>query len=151
VDQPLALSKADEVPVGYVSDFYVLLRAIDEVMPSDAVLCIEGTSVTRDVASFLESRQPPNPPAVAPNTLAPKPDFFHLPLVGSNLADLRALAERHAEPEVADHLLVYRDRQVLLWAGDVGDGYVSVSRHLPEDKIEAFRSALGPALRAETW
>jgi hypothetical protein len=151
VDEPLTLARADELPIGYVSDLYVLLRAIDQVMPRDAVLCIEGASLALDVASFLEARQPPHPPTIAANTLGPKNEFFHLPLTGNNLSGLRVLAERHAEPEIADHLVVYRDRDVLLWAHDVGSGYVSMSRQLSEATVEAFRQALGKALQPATW
>ena len=116
VDEPLALAEEDAVPVGHVSDLYALLRAIDEAMPDDAVICIEGTSVPADVASFLEPRQAPHPSAIAPHTYRPEPQFFHLPLTGTNLSELRSLAERHAEPEIADHLVVYRGRDVLLSA-----------------------------------
>jgi hypothetical protein len=145
--EPLRLSDDDALVVGYVEDFYALLRAIDEVMPRDAVLYLEGTSIVGEVAAFLDTRQLVDQPAIEANTLWPKPRFFHLPLTGTNLAELRALAEHHAEPEVADHLVVYRDIDVLLWAHDAGAGYVTVSRFLPEETVERFRSSLGGALR----
>jgi hypothetical protein len=147
VDEPLTLAEADAVLVGHVSDLYALLRAIDEVMPEDAVLCVEGTTVAPDVASFLESRETPHTSATAPNTLWPEPQFFYLPLTATNLRDLRLLAERHAEPEIADHLVVYRDREVLMWAHDAGSGSVWVSRKLPRTMIDSFREALGDTLR----
>lgn len=145
--EPLSLSDDDALVVGYVKDFYELLRAIDEVMPKDAVLYLEGTSIVPEVAAFLDTRQPVDRPRIEPNTLWPKPRFYHLPLAGTNLSDLRALAERYAEPEVADHLVVYRDLDVLLWAHDAGDGYVALSRSLPDETIERFRDSLGGALR----
>jgi hypothetical protein len=60
------------------------------------------------------------------NTLWPKPRVFHIPLTGDNLAQFRNRAGNHAEPEAADHLVVYRGEDVLLWAHDAGHGYVSV-------------------------
>jgi hypothetical protein len=72
-----------------------------------------------------------------------------LPLAGTNLADLRLLAEVHAEPEVADHLVVYRDDAVLLWAHDAGDGYVALSRSLPKETLHRFRAALADVLRQD--
>ena len=145
--EPLRLSDDDAVVVGYVKDFYDLLRVIDEVMPKDAVLFLEGTSIVPDVAAFLDARQPADRPAIEPNTRWPKPRSFHLPLAGANLRELRALAEGHAEPEVADHLVVYRAFEVLLWAHDAGAGYVSLSRALPDETIEQFWNSLGGALR----
>lgn len=72
--------------------------------------------------------------------------MFHLPLIGDNLADLRNLAEKHAEPEVADHLVVYRGDDVLMWAHDAGSGYVDVARDLSQSTLAAFRAALGDAI-----
>jgi len=147
VDEPLRLSEADTVVVGYVSDFYALLRAVDEAMPKDSTLCLEGTSVAPEVVAFLERRQAPVRSAIAANTLWPKSQFFHLSLAGTDLSQLRQLAEHHAEPEIADHLVVYREGRVLLWAHDAGFGYVEVSDSLPEETIETFRETLGSALR----
>src|SRR3954447_22032065 len=146
VEEPLRLNEAETVGVGYVSDFYALLRAVDEAMPKDSTLCFEGTSVAPDVVAFLERRQAPIRSAIAPNTLWPKPQFFHLSLAGTDLSQLRELAEDHAEPEIADHLVVYREGRVLLWAHDAGFGYVEVSDSLPEETIERFREALGSSL-----
>ncbi len=145
--EPLRLNEDDSVVLGYVSDFYALLGAIDEAMPKNSVLCLEGTSVASDVVAFLEPRQASERPAIEANTLWPKPQLFHLPLADTNLNDLRSLAENHAEPEIADHLMVYRDGSVLLWAHDAGSGYVALSRSLPEETIQHFRDALGTALR----
>jgi hypothetical protein len=143
----LGLRAEDTVVVGYVTDLYELLRSIDEVIPKDAVLSIEGTSVVPAIGKFLETRAVANPPEIKPGTLSPKPHFFHLPLEGTNLAELRALADNHAEPEIADHLVVYRGNDVLLSAYDAGDGEVCLSRSLPPDIIERFSAALDGFLR----
>ena len=146
---PLVLDENDAVTIGYVTNFYTLLRAIDEAMPKYAVLYLEGTAVAPDVASFLESRRAPNPRQISPNTLWPKPKAFHLPLAGDNLAELRKLAAQHAPPEVADHLVVYYNEAVYLWAHDAGYGYVDVARYLSESIIESLRNALGDAIKGK--
>jgi hypothetical protein len=46
--EPLRLPYEEAIVIGYVSDFYALLRAIDETMPPDAVLYLEGRPA-RDV------------------------------------------------------------------------------------------------------
>ena len=146
-EAPLILREADALKIGYVTDLYKLLRAIDEAMPKDAVLYLEATDIAPDVASFLESHPAQARREIRANTLWPKPRVFHLPLTGDNLAEFRDLAEKHAEPEVADHLVVYRGEAVLLWAHDAGDGYVDVARDLTEPIVEALRNALGDAIR----
>lgn len=145
-------SDEEAVQIGYVTDFYELLRAIDEVMPNDAVLYLEGRSIAPDVAAFLEARQVADRPPVEPNSLGRKPPrVFHLALAGTAVTELRALAERHAEPEIADHLVVYHDGRVLLWAHDAGAGYVLLSRSLPGETIERFREEIPVALRQGLW
>jgi hypothetical protein len=64
VDEPLRLNEKESVILGFVSDFYALLGAIDETMPKNSVLCLEGTSVASDVVAFLEQRQASEPPAI---------------------------------------------------------------------------------------
>lgn len=143
----LILKDADALEIGYVTDLYKLLRAIDEAMPKDAVLYLEGSAIAPDVASFLESRPAQDRREIKANTLWPKPKVFHMPLTGDNLAEVRKLAEKHAEPEVADHVVVYRGEEVLLWAHDAGYGYVRVARDVSESIVQALRDALGDAIR----
>ena len=108
------LSEADPLEIGYVTDLYKLLRAIDEATPKDAVLYVEATAIAPDVASSLETRTAQGWRQITPNSLWPKPTVLHMPLTGENLAEFRNIAEKHAEPEVADHLVVYRGEDVLL-------------------------------------
>ena len=76
----------------------------------------------------------------------PDPVRHHLPLISSNVADLRSIADGHAAPEVADHLVVYRAGEVLLWTHDAGSGDVLLSRTLPAAVVQSFRAALGASL-----
>jgi hypothetical protein len=118
------------------------LRAIDEAMPRDATLYLEGTSIAPEVKDFLGLHEAPATQRVAPGTLYPAPEAYHLPLEHPNLAELRSIAERHAEPEVADHLAVYRGDALLLTAYDAGAGDVYVTRVIPANNLLALRRAL---------
>jgi hypothetical protein len=139
----LRFDDADSLRLGRVDDFYALLRAIDEALPRDATLYLEGTSIAPEVKDFLASRPAPDVHGVAPGTLYPKPEAYHLPLKDLNLAELRSIAERHAEPEVADHLAVYRGNELLLTAYDAGNDDVYVARSLPGETVEGLQRALG--------
>jgi hypothetical protein len=136
----------ESVTIGYVSDLYELLRAIDETMPKEATLYVEGRSIVREIKEFLNSHQAILPYEIECGTTRSKPLAFHMPLAGANLADLRQLAGHHAEPEVCDTIVVYREDEIFLWAHDAGYGYVEVARSLPVKTIERFRFALGSAL-----
>jgi hypothetical protein len=144
--QTLDLRAEAAIDLGYATDFHILLGAIDEVMPEDAVLYLEGETTAPAVAAFLREREPAEAPAMAANTHA-RSAAFHLPLADRNLAALRLLAEDHPSPEIASHLAVYRGRDVLLWAHDAGGGPVLLARSLPDETVEHFRTALGGSLR----
>jgi hypothetical protein len=144
--QPLDLRAAGAIDIGYATNFHLLLRAIDEVMPVDAVLFLDGPATAPSVAAFLRQREPGDPPAMAPNSHG-ETALFHLPLADGNLKALRLLAEDHPSGEIASHLAVYRDRDVLLWAHDAGGGHVLLASSLPDETIECFRAVLGSTLR----
>jgi hypothetical protein len=139
----LRFDEDESLRLGRVHDFYALLRAIDEAMPRDATLYVEGTSIAPEVKDFLASREAREVHGIAPGTLHPKPEAFHLALGGSNLAELRSIAERHAEPEVADHFAVYRGNELLLTAYDAGNDDVYVARSLSGQTVQALQRALG--------
>jgi hypothetical protein len=139
----LRLDESQSVAISHASDLYRLLEAIDVAFPRDATLYIEGTSIAPELKAFLELRGVPPRRAIARGTAYPAPRTFHLPLGGRNLADLRALAENHAGPEICDHLAVYRDDELLLTAYDAANGEVNVARSLPESVIHELRHSLG--------
>jgi hypothetical protein len=105
-------------------------------MPADSVLYLEGTSIAPAVKAYLEERPAPARRRIWRGTLWPRPAVFHLPV--SHVQGLRALAERHAEPEICDHLAVYHDDRLLLTAYDAGFGEVYLARSLPEETIRRF-------------
>ena len=143
--EPLDLRDQDAIDLGYALDFHILLRAVDQAMPEDAVLCLEGDTDPA-VAVFLRAHAAADPRELIPN--APMPAaVFHLPLAHGALGRLRVLAEDFIASEVASHLVVYRGDEVLLWAHDAGSGRVLVARSLPPETVERFRSALGATLR----
>jgi hypothetical protein len=56
MSEELDLSEEDTIEIGYVTDLYRLLRAIDHAMPNDAILYIEGTHIAPEITRFLDAR-----------------------------------------------------------------------------------------------
>jgi hypothetical protein len=139
--QGLALDEERALDLGRVRDLYALLAAV-EVLPEGSVLYVEGTRAP-DIAAFLASHLSAERQLIRRGTVWPRPKIFHLPITPSNLQQFRELADRHAEPEICDHLVVYRGDQVYLAAYDAGFGHVYVSRDLPPETIENLRDRLG--------
>lgn len=141
--RPLALRTSDAIHLGAATDFHILLRAIDEALPEEAILVLEGASIAPAVADFLRAHAAPTREIASFGTA--RAPAFHLPL--ADLRQLRTIAEDHLRSEVASHLAVYRGDEILLWAPQAGDGVVSLATTLPGDAIELFRRALGASLK----
>ena len=146
-ERRLELREEDAIQLGYVRDLDALLRAVEEAMPHDATLYIEGRPIAAEIEALLETRHADAHEEVARHTLWPRPKTFHVPLAGTTVSELRALASNHADPEVCDHVVVYRDGAVLLSAHDAGFGYVYVNRELPTEVIDRLRLILAPTKR----
>lgn len=69
-----------------------------------------------------------------------------VPIGADNLARLREIAARHADPEIAMHVHVKDGDGYLLEAWDVGDNVILVSNRLPEPTQHALRRTLGKYL-----
>jgi hypothetical protein len=124
----------DMLDLGMALDFHILLRAIDQAMPADATLSLEGDASAPAIEAFLLAHQAPD-------------RIHHLPLADGNLAQLRLLAEDCVSFEVASHLAVYRGDELLVWAHDAGSGSLLVAGTLPPETVERLRAALGPTLK----
>jgi len=147
----LRFTEDESFSLGRVSDLYKLLLGIDEAMPDDATLYLEGTSIAPEITTFLKSHASVSDTTrpIACGTLWPSAKAFHLSLDGNNMSQLRELAEHHAEPEICDHLGVYRGDNLLLWAPDAGDGDVELARSLPGEVLRKLEHSLGNSLEKE--
>ena len=128
----LDLRGEDAIDLGNATDFYILLQAIDEVMPADSVLVLEGDATAPAIADFLRAHEPVDKPELVANSSG-RYRAFHLPLAGDNLHQLRVLADACAAPEVAFHLMVYRGAVEISVEPTPGHAAVShIARGMPE-------------------
>jgi hypothetical protein len=117
-----------------------LLRAIDQAQLRNAVLYLEGTSITQVVADLLSQHAIEPASRIARGTVLPRPQTYHVPLSSPALVHLRDMSETHAAPEICDHLVVYDAQRVLISAYDVGEE-VFVVRDLEPEKLAHFLRA----------
>jgi hypothetical protein len=152
-EPPAELRGAEGIDLGYATEFHILLGAIDEAMPVDATLYLEGTQIAPPVARYLRERDLVLQREIATESTRGV-DAFRLPLADRALRGLRDIAENHLRFEVASHLAVYRGDETLLWAHDAGDGIVTLATSLADETIERFGAALGASLKRpkrRTW
>ena len=73
----------------------------------------------------------------------PRPRSFHVPVADAVMCGLADISERHAEPEVADHMVAYHDRGVVLEWYDAGSDPIFVAKEIPEATVAAFCTKIG--------
>jgi hypothetical protein len=91
-----------------------MFRALRSLVPQATTLFLEGTSIAADVEAFVRLHQEAGPYVPARQTIWPETQQFRLPATVPVLDGLAELAERHAQPELADHLFLYRGREPLV-------------------------------------
>ncbi|HOX37529.1 MAG TPA: hypothetical protein PL033_06035 [Candidatus Brocadiia bacterium] len=121
-----------------VRDPACFLRALPILVPTDAVLYLEDGCHPPEIREFLTSRQSANPIKVEMGTIWPRPLCFHLPATPENIGRLAELAQNRSGPEIAIHVIVYRNHEVILEWYDAFDAPMYIAKSLGKEKIEAF-------------
>lgn len=144
----IALGHDGAWEVSPVRDFPSLLRALPLLQLCDAVLYLEGGSPPREIKAFLDARCVPERSHVAMGTIWPRPQTFHLPATPANLSELASLAEKCQAIQIAVHLHVYAQGDVLLeWYDAFWKDPFYLSEAIPEDRVRTFSSTLGLAYK----
>ena len=76
-------------------------------------------------------------------TIWPRSSKFRCRFSAEFMTALSALAENHAEPELLDHLTLYRGPTELLWWPDAFANVMWVSGSVSEDVVASFAADLG--------
>ena len=113
--------------------------------PVATTLFVEGTSTAQDVDDFLSSAMEPGDYLPDRQTLWPRSKQYRLRFDSVNLAGLASLADRHASPELLDHLFVYNGSLALLEFPDAFGHHspAFISTEADEQRIQGFAEVLG--------
>jgi hypothetical protein len=128
----LVVDEATFFNAGRVDDHVAILRAVGKAMPRPATVFIEGDSISEEVREFLRTHAVEAKRDDLSGTTWPRSQKFHVSLTDAFAEGLASLAERHAGPEICDHLVVYQDGVILLAAYDAGSDEVWLNRELSE-------------------
>lgn len=121
-------------------------NALTKCLPEATTLYIEGTVIAEDVASCYLSHQEAGeylPPA---QTIIPISNKYRCKFSDKLMAELALLADRHAEPELLDHLSLYKDTEELLLWHDAFANVLLVSRTCTRTPSSGPGSHLGSEL-----
>ena len=107
------------------------------VFAPNSILCLEGVSAP-DLEAYLLERPTAYENETKQGFLALRPKIFYMPITGKNLRGFADLAERYAEPEVCDHLRVYRGNRIILSWHDLPSDPIYVVNEYDEDVLRKF-------------
>ena len=125
-------------------DFPSFLRVLNILIPSNAILYIEGGSDPSDeLKSYMLAKCLHNKPIIPMGTIWPKPTYYHIPATENTLNELANIVEHCAELRVAIHFHVYSENRLIIQWYDAFFDPMFVSNIIPEDKIREFCNQLG--------
>ena len=129
-------------------DLVLFFRNLPGLFQEGAILAISGSSLETVVKDYLNvlKVKPSKGTRCEPYFLGP--EAYHIPITVNNLNHLADIAENHAEPEVADHIIVYRDTSVLLEWYDVGSNPIWLARDIAKETADDFGRAIGCEIKA---
>lgn len=122
------------------ADFF---RALPELLQPDDVMALEDGAHPPVLRSWLKRHGELRKERLPLGSIWPKPTVVAVVASETNLRALAAFADGLANPEVAEHMAVFRNQQPILEWYDIIDAPVHLSPDLPEETVRAFARRLG--------
>jgi hypothetical protein len=127
-----------------VGDFPRVFLALLDLLPAGSIIGLAGGSLSPEVRSFFDKNAIPLDPAVFASL--PEGNFagaFFVPVDRQRMTELAAIAEHHAEPEIALHMAAISNGSSIFEWFDAPDDPISISLLLTEDAVSRFAYAAG--------
>ncbi len=126
------------------SDLPQVFLALVDLLSPGSVIGFAGGSLSVEVRSFLTQNSLRLDPAVTGSL--PEGEFVDahfLPVDRRCMTDLAAIAEHHAEAEIAMFMVAISDGSSVLEWYDAPDDPITISAEFPEETVRAFARAVG--------
>jgi hypothetical protein len=140
----LRLAPADAWQIGPPRDSAAFIRELGRILPTPYVFYFEGVSMDDDVHEFMMRHQIAAQQSIGRGTIWPTPARYHIPGSPAVCAQVADMFDRHAEPEVCDHLHVYdADGLLLEWHDAFGGLPLLLSKRVTLQQVERMCEVLG--------
>lgn len=124
-------------------DSTAFFKLLLKYFPHATTFFAEGTSIEQDVRECYRSYAEEGAFLPGEQTAWPRSEKFRCEFTERLINELASLSERHAEPELLDHLFVYKDNEPLLEWHDAFDNVILISRSIHEEVVSGFAHELG--------
>ncbi len=136
------MSKYWEIEEGEV-DSTEFFRVLPAYFQDATTFYAEGTSISEDVIQCYKSHSEEGDHLPGSQTIFPRSGKYRCKFSAKLMEELASLAERHAEPEMLDHLSLYKGNEPLLEWHDAFANIILVPQTVAEEKVSSFASHLG--------
>ena len=129
-------------------EFPKVFRALCDLLPPDSIVGLAEGALSSELQAFFDVNAVSLDSAVS--GALPRGEFVHayyLPVEPQRMTVLADTAERHAEPEIARHMIAIGNGVSLLEWYDAPDDPISLSMALREVAVTRFARAVGGSLR----
>jgi hypothetical protein len=119
VPQCVSLIEQPHWVVSPTKDLASFLRSLPSICPEGAILCIEGGVHTHKLKEYLRGIAIERTVFFELGTCWPRPRCYHVPITSQTSQELAGFADHCAAMEIASHIHVYSDIQLLIQWFDI--------------------------------
>lgn len=136
------MSEYWEIDQGKV-DSTEFFRVLPKYFPDATTFYAEGTSISEDIVECYKSHLEEGSYLPGRQTIMPKSEKYRCKFSKEFIEKLVSLSEHHAEPELLDHLSLYKNDEPLLEWHDAFANIILVPKSVEEDIVGRFASHFG--------
>ncbi len=136
------MKKFWEIQDGKV-DSSAFFKLLIRYFPDATTLFLEGTAITDDVKKCYEKHLESGDYLPRSQTIFPKSNIFRCTFSSGLMEEMALLAEHHAEPELLDHLSLYKGNNSLLEWHNAFANIILLPYSILEETVSNFSKELG--------
>jgi len=126
-------------------DSIKFFKGLNDYFQDATTLFVEGDSIAKEVMSLYKKQIQEGDYLPRAGTTFPKSTKLRCRYSSAFMNELALIAENHAEPELCDHLHIYKDNSPILEWMDAFSDEISISKIIPEEIVNKFSNAIRPA------
>lgn len=136
------MNKFWEIQEGKV-DPSVFFKILIRYFPDATTLFLEGTVIADDVKKCYVKHLETGNYLPGSQTIFPKSNGFRCAFSSGLMDEMALLAEQHSEPELLDHLFLYKGNDSLLEWHDAFANIILLPCSIPEETVSKLSKELG--------
>lgn len=123
-------------------DSVKFFKGLNSYFRDATTLFIEGDSISKEVMNLYKKHIQEGEYLPRTGTIFPKSTKIRCKYSAEFMNELALMAESHAEPELCDHLHLYKNNDPVIEWMDAFSDEILISKTIPEEMIHQFSDAI---------